>query len=184
MHIHKVNKKTNKNDKKIWTTFAFHSPKIRRITNLFKNTNIGIAFKTTIILHHLIKPIAPTLLQEHEKRGIYKITCKTCHKAYIGQTSRKLKSNSGNTYGTLKTMTLARHMHYIYLTADMNIVTLTTLTLLKEINTPTILLPYEQMYIQSFHHNNELIPEQHPNEHNPIFDFLHSNTTRHNPPDA
>ena len=81
-------------------------------------------------------------------------------------------------------MTLARHMHYIYLTADMNIVTLTTLTLLKEINTPTILLPYEQMYIQSFHHNNELIPEQHPNEHNPMFDPLHSNATRHNPPDA
>jgi len=46
------------------------------------------------------------------------------------------------------------------------------------------LIPYEQMYIQSFHQNNELIPEQHPNEHNPMFDFLHSNTTRHNPPDA
>jgi len=51
-------------------------------------------------------------------------------------------------------------------------------------NTPTLLLPYEQMYIQSFHHNNELIPEQHLNEHNPMFDLLHSNTTRHNPPDA
>ena len=43
-----------------------------------------------------------------------------------------------------------------------------------------ILLPYEQMYIQSFHHNNELIPEQHLNEHNPMFDLLHSNITRHN----
>ena len=42
----------------------------------------------------------------------------------------------------------------------------------------------EQMYIQSFHHNNELIPEQHPNEHKPMFDLLHSNTTRHNPPEA
>jgi len=41
-----------------------------------------------------------------------------------------------------------------------------------------------KMYIQSFHHNNELIPEQHLNEHNPMFDLLHSNTTRHNPPDA
>jgi len=42
------------------------------------------------------------------------------------------------------------------------------MTLLKQINTPTLLLPYEQMYIQSFHHNNELIPEQHLNEHNPM----------------
>ena len=59
-----------------------------------------------------------------------------------------------------------------------------TVTLLKQINTPALLLPYEQMYIQLFHHNNELVPEQHPNKHNPMFDFLHSNTTRHNPPDA
>ena len=54
-----------------------------------------------------------------------------------------------------------------------------TMTLLKQINSPTLLLPYEQMYIQLFHHNNELIPE-----HNPMFDLLHSNTTRHNPPEA
>jgi len=40
------------------------------------------------------------------------------------------------------------------------------MTLLKRINTPAVLFPYEQMYIQSLHHNNELIPEQHPNEHN------------------
>jgi len=35
--LHKVNKKkkTSKNDNKIWTTFTFHSPKIRKITNLF-----------------------------------------------------------------------------------------------------------------------------------------------------
>ena len=59
-----------------------------------------------------------------------------------------------------------------------------TMTLLKQINTPILLLPYEQMYIHSFHHNNELIPEQHMNEHNPMFDPLHSNTTRHKPPDA
>ena len=59
-----------------------------------------------------------------------------------------------------------------------------TMTLLKQINTPTLLLPYEQMYIQSLHHNNELIPEQHLNDHNPMFDFLHSNTTHHNPPDT
>jgi len=42
---------------------------------------------------------------------------------------------SGNTYGTLKTMTLARHMHYIYLTADMNKVTMTTLWLFSSRST-------------------------------------------------
>ena len=47
-----------------------------------------------------------------------------------------------------------------------------SMTLLKRINKPVLLLPYEQMYIQSFYHNNELIPEQHLNKHNPMFEFL------------
>jgi hypothetical protein len=37
---------------------------------------------------------------------------------------------------------------------------------------PALLLPYEQMYIQSLYHYNELMPEQHPNEHNPMCEFL------------
>ena len=39
----------------------------------------------------------------------------------------KFKIKIPGTHGTLKTMTLARHMHYICLTADMSMVTLTTL---------------------------------------------------------
>ena len=73
------------------------------------------------------KTTTTTPLQEHEKSGIYKTTRKTCHKAYVGQTSQTQNQDSENTYATLKTMTLARHMHYIYLTADMNVLTLTTL---------------------------------------------------------
>ena len=46
-------------------------PKYQKITNLFKNTNIGIAFKTTTTLHHLIKPIEPIRLQEREKKLEY-----------------------------------------------------------------------------------------------------------------
>jgi hypothetical protein len=43
------------------------------------------------------------------------------------------------------------------------------MTLLKHINRPSLLLPYAQMYIQLFHYNNKLIPEQHTNEQNPVF---------------
>ena len=52
--------------------------------------------------------------------------------------------------------------------------------LLKQINKPNILLPYEQMYTQSLYHNNNLIPEQHPNEFNPIFQLLNINNTHRN----
>jgi hypothetical protein len=53
------------------------------------------------------------------------------------------------------------------------------MTLLKQINKPSLLLPYEQMYIQIFRRNNENIPEQHSNEHNPMFELLqHTPHTR------
>jgi hypothetical protein len=49
-----------------------------------------------------------------------------------------------------------------------------TMVLLKHIDKPSLLLPYKQLHIQLFHHNNELIPEQHPNEQNPMFQLLYN----------
>ena len=53
-------KQTGNKDHKVWTTFTHHSPKIRKITNLIKNTNIGIAFKTTLTLHQFIRTTTQT----------------------------------------------------------------------------------------------------------------------------
>jgi len=87
--LHKVNnKKTNKYDKKSGLHLSSKAQRSEKFPNLFKNTNIGISFKITTTLHHQIEPLASTWLQEHEKSGIYKITCKTCHKAHVGQASR------------------------------------------------------------------------------------------------
>ena len=43
------------------------------------------------------------------------------------------------------------------------------MTLLKPLNNPNLLLPYEQYYIQTLHHKSKLIPEQNPVEANPLF---------------
>jgi len=77
----------NKDNKRTWATFTYHSPQIRKITNLFGNIKIKIAFKATAT--H--KTHNKNLKSNYEKNGIYKITCKTCHKSYMGQTSRDLK---------------------------------------------------------------------------------------------
>ena len=66
-------------------------------------------------------------------------------------------------------MTLVPPMHYTYITADR--VTAISMTLLKHINKPSLLLPFEQIYIHIFQRNNELIPEKHPYEHNPMFEL-------------
>ena len=42
----KKNTKTKTIVKK-WATFTYHSPLIRKVTNLFKSTDIRIAFRTT-----------------------------------------------------------------------------------------------------------------------------------------
>jgi len=81
-----INTTDNNNNK--WATYTYHSPKVRMITNLFKQTDIKIAFKSTSTLQQLNKPKFQDTTQEQDKSGIYKMTCKTCNKAYIGQTSR------------------------------------------------------------------------------------------------
>ena len=45
---------------------------------------------------------------------------------------------------------------------------------LKTINTPSKLIPYEQLFIQQFFHSGSLIPEQICYDHNPMFKLAHT----------
>jgi len=49
-----------------------------------------------------------------------------------------------------------------------------TMTLLKHINKTSLLLPYEQLYVQSYHQHKQLISEQYIGEHNPIYQLIHN----------
>jgi len=48
-----------------------------------------------------------------------------------------------------------------------------TVTLFKHINKTTLLIPFEHLYMQSYYHHKQLIPEQHAGEHNPIHQLIH-----------
>ena len=66
-------------------TLTYHSPLIRKITNLFKQTNLKIAFRATNTIHQLTEK--PT----HKiPSGIYKLKGNTCNQAYIGQSGRSI----------------------------------------------------------------------------------------------
>jgi len=43
-----------------------------------------------------------------------------------------------------------------------------------------MLIPYEQLYIQSFHRNGKLIPEQNCGEQNPLFALVNDYTPARN----
>ena len=76
-----------------WATFIYTSSQIRKITNFFKHTNERIAYNCTNTISHLSKPTNKASLPSlpYDRSGIYKLTCTTCDKAYVGQTSRNLK---------------------------------------------------------------------------------------------
>jgi len=49
-----------------------------------------------------------------------------------------------------------------------------TMTLLKHFNKTSLLLPYEQLYIQTNHQHKQLISEQYIGEQNPIYQLIHN----------
>jgi len=81
------NNETGTKTNKKWAVFTYCNPTIRKVTNLFKHTDVGIAFRNTNKLYQLTKPKTCTQTQEKNKSGVYALTCNTCKQAYIGQTS-------------------------------------------------------------------------------------------------
>jgi hypothetical protein len=163
-----------RNKNKTLTTFTYYSPIIRKISNLFKHTNVGISFKNTSTLQQLTKPKIVNNAQEKDKSRIYKLTCNTCKMSYIGQTSRSLKQRYQEHIRYIKHNELqsAYPLHILNNKHEYGPIN-NTKTLLKHINKTTLLIPFEQLYIQSYHHHRELIPEQHIGKHNPIYQLIH-----------
>ena len=137
---------------------------------IFRNTNITKAYKCRNTIANLNKPPRDHDTPPHNKWGIYQLTCNTCNVSFVGQTSRSLN------------IRFQEHIQYIgynnpQLPYDLHILQNqheygqmnSTMTLLKPLNNPNLLLPYEQYYIQSLHQERRLIPEQSPGETNPLF---------------
>jgi hypothetical protein len=141
----------NEDNKRTWATFTYHSPQIRKV-------KIGIAFKATETLQQLIRPTTQNLKSDYEKSGIYKITCKTCHKSYMGQTSHilKMRFQEHTRYIKNNDPRSSYALHILKCRHEYGNIN-DTMTLLKQVNKPSLLLPYEQMFIHSLHQSNELI---------------------------
>ena len=71
-----------------WANFTYIGRETTYITNLFKKTDLKIAFRTTNTIDKLLTH-RHTLPDKYSRSGIYKLTCPDCHRAYIGQTGRK-----------------------------------------------------------------------------------------------
>jgi len=155
---------------KNWTTFTYYSPAIRKITNLFINSTLGIAFKSkntifkqiTMKKHELINP-----------SGIYGIKCNTCNKTYIGQTGRGINIRHKEHIRYIKTNNpqSAYAMHILNNRHEYGPAK-ETLQLLRPCSKESQMNSWEAMIIQLHHHRKTLITEQQPYEHNILYDCM------------
>jgi hypothetical protein len=76
-----------------WATFTYYGPETRVITKLFKNTNIGISYRTkNNIKHHLEIKRNATKNDKYNLSGVYELQCTECPRKYIGKMGRILKA--------------------------------------------------------------------------------------------
>jgi hypothetical protein len=74
-----------------WITFKFYGPRIRKITNIFRHTNLTVSFKTNNSLLNVLNTRQHKDNNIYAHSGIYEMVCQTCNRAYVGQTDRKLE---------------------------------------------------------------------------------------------
>ena len=146
-------------------TFTYSSPQIRKITNIFKHTNIRIAYKCSNTISHLSKSANKTTPPStlNNRCGIYTLTCMTCNKVYVGQTSHCLKQQykehtcyikSNNPQSAYAVHILNNQHEYGPIEK--------TMTLLKPLKITSLLTPYKHFFIQSCYKAGRLISKQKP----------------------
>jgi NCAIR mutase (PurE)-related protein len=79
-----------------WTTFTCVGKETTFVTNLFKKTNIKIAFRTNNTIQKLLMRKQQTT-DIHSHSRVYRLTCTDYGKAYVGQTGGVLTHGSENT---------------------------------------------------------------------------------------
>jgi hypothetical protein len=80
----------NTTQKNKWTTFTYFGHEIRSVTKLFKNTEVGISYKTRNNIKHLLK-INDDKEDLYNLSGVYQLQCADCPLKYIGQTGPTFK---------------------------------------------------------------------------------------------
>ena len=70
-----------------WATFTYIGKETNLITNVFKKTNVKIAFWTSNAIQRLLM-YKQQKTDIQSQSGVYKLTCRDCWKAYVEQTVR------------------------------------------------------------------------------------------------
>jgi hypothetical protein len=164
-----------------WAIFTYSTKEVRKITKLFRDTHIQIAFRTQNTIENILKYKTKTDI--YNKSGIYQMKCMECPKKYVGQTGRTfnirykehihdIRSNNGNT-GYANHILNTGHT-YGTITDTMEIIT--TGKKGKHLN------KLERYYIYKTNKENIQMNNTHIETYNPIFQAIHELNTVQQPP--
>ena len=99
--------------KKKWITFTYHSAVTHKIINLFKYTNLNIAFRATNTIYKQLSN--KITFNKLNSTGICKLKRSTCNNSYVGQIGRTIVvRRKEHTLYTLKQTTVFQLMVYKY----------------------------------------------------------------------
>ena len=150
---------------KRWITFTYHSP-----TNLFKRTNLQIAFRpTNTIYQHLSQKPNNVKLSR-----VYQLKCNMCKNAYVGQLGRPITTQYKEHLHYIKNNNpISAYSMHILNSRDEFGPTEETFRLLKPCTKGTRMNCWEAMFIYTHHKHNILISKQQVTDTNPLFDLAY-----------
>jgi len=169
---------TYTNKTKTWATFTHYGGFMKGITNIFKNSTVKTAYRTTNKIFNLL---ASEKLTSGRLSGIYRLTCNTCNQAYIGQTDEmiNIRYKEHTIYIKTNNPQSAYALHILnnrheYGPQEETMQLVKTCTKVKHMNS------WEAMYFQEYHRKGMLVTQQQPDDHNVLFDIIQTITPRDN----
>jgi hypothetical protein len=152
-------------DNRTWVTFTYFSSLVYKVTNLFRNACVNIAFKTTNTVLHQLQP--RKTIDASKTSGIYRLLCNTCNRSYVGQCGRTIAVcyKEHIRYIRPNDPASAYALHILNQQHEYGCLN-ETLQFLKTCNKGNLMNQWETFYIQQLSHMGKLVSEQQPLEPN------------------
>jgi hypothetical protein len=158
----------NKNTPYRWIVFTYHSPLVRRISNIFKHTNLKVAFRTNNTIQQQLTETQTPL----KPSGIYGLKCNTCNLFYFGQSGHAIDVRFKEHIRYIRTNNpISAYASHILNNIHEYGTKKDTFQLLKPCRKGKLMNCWEAMYIQMHHQHKLLISEQPVLEANPLFEL-------------
>ena len=151
--------------------FTYTGKETTFITNILRRTKLKIAFRTNNTIQKLL--MHKNLKSDKYASGVYKLTCRDCKKAYMGQTGRSFSicynehrlAFRNNSHTSKCAQHLIDHAHSFGTIHD-------TMQILHNLKKSAHLNTLERYYIHAEYADNSHLNDSHTIFHNAIFDTL------------